>query len=140
MKILHEMADLASNMHFINRKGRNVKMPFQAGILVSIKSITELYNELKSEGVTHILTSHVNQDLLENMFSKVRYMGGNNSHPTAANVCERIRMLCVSKHIKFVVDNPSVEVEKDSDMLSAKIFEELSEDFSTASGKYLIQN
>ena len=49
-------------------------------------------------------------------------------------------MLCVSKHIKFVVDNPSVEVEKDSDMLSAEIFEELSEDFSTASGKYLIQN
>ena len=140
MKILHEMADLVSNMHFINRKGRNVKMPFQAGILVSIKSITELYNELKSEGATHMLTSHVNQDLLENMFSKVRYMGGNNSHPTAANVCERIRMLCVSKHIKFVVGNPSVEVEKDSDMLSAEIFEELSEDFSTASGKYLIQN
>ena len=53
MKILHEMADLVSNMHFINGKGRNVKMPFQAGILVSIKSITELYNKLRVK-VRHI--------------------------------------------------------------------------------------
>ena len=89
MKALRDMADLVSKMHFINKKGKAVKMPFQAGILVSIKSIFELYDELKKEGASYILTSRVNQDILENTFSKVRYMGGNNTHPTAANVCDR---------------------------------------------------
>ena len=113
-------------------------MPFQAGILVSIKSIFELYDELKKEGASYILTSRVNQDILENTFSKVRYMGGNNTHPTAANVCDRLRMLCVSKNVEFVVESTSVEIQEDTNMLSAEIFEELLEDFSASSGLYLI--
>ena len=50
MKVLCNMSDLVSRMYFVNKKGKNVKMAFQAGILVSIKSVIELYNELKSEG------------------------------------------------------------------------------------------
>ena len=138
MKALREMADLVLKMHFINKKGKAVKMPFQAGILVSIKSLFELYDELKKEGASYILTSRVNQDILENTFSKVRYMGGNNTHPTAANVCDRLRMLCVSKNVEFVVESPSVEIPEDTDMLSAEIFEELLEDYSASSGIYLI--
>ena len=127
------MADLVSKMRFINRKGKVVKMPFQAGILVSIKSVISLYDEVKSEGASYLLTTHVNQDILENKFSKVRYMGGNNTHPTAANVCDRIRLLCVSRNVKCVIDRPSVEIEDSGPMLSAEVFEALSEDYSDSS-------
>ena len=65
-------------------------------------------------------------------------MGGNYTHPTAANVCDRMRMLCVSKTVEFVVESPSVEIQEDIDMLSAEIFEELLEDYSASSGIYLI--
>ena len=138
MKVLRNMSDLVSRMYFVNKKGKNVKMPFQVGIQVSIKSVIELYNKLKSEGATYFLTSRANQDILENKFSKVRFMGGNNTHPTAENVCERIRHLCVSKNVNIVVDNPSVEILEDDDLLSAEIFEELREEFSSSSGMYLI--
>ena len=67
-------------------------------------------------------------------------MGGNNTHPTAENVWERIRHLCVSKNVNIVVNNPSVEILQDDDMLSAEIFEELREEFSLSSGMYLIHN
>ena len=67
MKVLRNMSDLVSRMYFVNKKGKNVKMPFQAGILVSIKSVIELYNELKSEGATYFLTSRPNQDILDTL-------------------------------------------------------------------------
>ena len=53
MIILRDVTELVSRMYFVNKKGKNVKMPFQAGILVSIKSVIELYNELKSEEATY---------------------------------------------------------------------------------------
>ena len=111
-------------------------MPFQAGILVSIKSVIALYNELKSEGVEYLLTTRVNQDILENNFSKTRYMGGNNTHPTAANVCDRLRLLCVSKNTSYVVNNPSVEIQEASQFLTAEILDELAEEFSFTPGSY----
>ena len=65
-------------------------------------------------------------------------MGGNNTHPTAANVCDRLRMLFVSKNVEFVVESPSVKIQEDTDILSAEIFRELLEDYSASSGIYLI--
>ena len=53
MKILRDMTDLVSRMHFVNKKRINVRMPFQAGILLSLESVIELYNKLKSEGATY---------------------------------------------------------------------------------------
>ena len=82
------------------------KKPFQTGILVTIESIIALHRELKSEGFPYLMTARANQDALESTFSSLRYMGGNCSHPTAANCCDRICLLCLSKSEKFVVENP----------------------------------
>ena len=50
MKILRDITDLVSRMHFVNKKRINVRMPLQAGTLLSLEIVIELYNELKSEG------------------------------------------------------------------------------------------
>ena len=50
-----------------------------------------MYNELKNEGIIFLLTSRINQDALENTFSSLRYMGGNNCHPSAVECINRIR-------------------------------------------------
>ena len=40
-------------------------------------------------------------------------MGGNNSHPSAIEVCNRIRKFCIVKNVTVVVNNPSVEISDD---------------------------
>ena len=96
---------------FVNfRTGNLTKKKFQTGIIVSVKATLALYNELKSEDLDFFLTSRVNQDALENVFSQVRLMGGSNSHPTAVECTNRIRKLCLVKHMNVVVANSNVEM------------------------------
>ena len=53
----------------------NAKKPFQKGILVNIKSTLALYQEMKEEGYSYLLTSRLNQDALESTFSRLRGIG-----------------------------------------------------------------
>ena len=85
------MMKIVSNMFFINKKGNLCRKPFQSGIIVSIKSTKALFNELKEEGIEYFLTTRANQDCIENFFSCVRFMGGNNSHPSPVETVKRIR-------------------------------------------------
>ena len=110
LKALYAMQELVSYMYF--RGGKNgglCRKPFQSGILTSIKSIIGLYYELKNEEVNYILTTRVNQDVLESFFSCLRDMGGGNSHPSPVDTISRIRKLCVSKNVDYVLDNSNVE-------------------------------
>ena len=84
-------------------------MPFHTGILSSIKSTIALYLELKQEGLDYFLMTKVNQDVIESLFSCVRGSGGSNSHPSSVDTINRIRKLCVSKNVDFVIDNANVE-------------------------------
>ena len=104
------MQDLVTNMYFLNSKtGRLVRKPFQFGIIASIKSTISLFLELKDEGVKYLLTKRVNQDCLESFFSCIRGIGGPNSHPSPVEVIRRIRKLCVSKNIDYVIRGSNVE-------------------------------
>ena len=104
LNALDEMMKLVSNMFFVNKKGNLFRKPFQSGIIVSIKLIKALFNELKEEGIEYFLTTRANQDCIENFFSCVRAMGGNNSHPSPVETVSRIRKACVSKNVNFVID------------------------------------
>ena len=119
------MQELVSNMYFpTQRTGKLGKKPFQAGIVVSIKSTIALYEELKSEGVPWFMTSRINQDGLENLFSTLRFMGGNDFHPSARDFANRIRTLCLTRNIDLVIQNPSVEIVNDGDeYISSQIFD-----------------
>ena len=137
MGILNEMEEIVKKMYFIDKKtGRLVQKPFQKGLLVSIRSIIELFKELKSDGLQYLLTTRVNQDVLENSFSSLRYMGGNNTHPSASNFCKRIGLLCDSKNIHFVATNPYVKYSEESQFLSSDIIDGALDEVSTPQGKY----
>ena len=107
----------------VTQTGRLGQKQFQSGIIVTIKSIKQLYNDLKKEGIHYLLTSRTNQDCLENSFSTLRFMGGSNAHPTANEFCERLRMLCVSKSVNYVIMTPSVEYHDSSQFISAEILD-----------------
>ena len=104
LQALNEMLELVSNMFFVNKRGNLSRKPFQAGIIVSIKSVKALYLELNEEGAEYLLTTRVNQDCIENLLSCVRAMGGSNSHPSPVETINRIRKACVCKNLDFVLD------------------------------------
>ena len=117
------MLNLVKNVYFPNRNGNNVQKPFQKGIIVSIKSTIQMFSELKSEGISFLLTSRVNQDCLENMFTQIRQMGGPNSHPTSVELINRVRKLCLTKNVNVIVSGTCVEQYNDCDFISAKILD-----------------
>ena len=76
------MNDLVSNMYFLNEKGKLTRKPFQSGIIVSIRSTVAIYKILEEGNVQYVLTTRLNQDCLENVFSLLRFLGGHGTHPT----------------------------------------------------------
>ena len=92
---------------------------------MSINSTLDLYQELKNEGISYLLTSRLNQDGLENFFSQVRALGGNNSHPSTVETINRIRTLCLTKNVKSIVNNSVVEMQDDDEFLSVNLIDEL---------------
>ena len=67
-------------------------LPFQKGFVISIDSTLELFERYTSKYNAHyLLTSRLNQDCLENFFSRVRGMGGSNTHPGTVEFKNRLR-------------------------------------------------
>jgi hypothetical protein len=57
-------------------------IPFQKGILLPNRSLSELYDYVSVKYKTeYILTLWLNQNILEKIFSHVGGMGANNEHP-----------------------------------------------------------
>ena len=123
INVLNKMLDLVNKMYF--GKDSLKKKPFQTGIIVSIKATLDLYEELKTEGFSFLLTSRLNQDSLENVFSQLRALGGNNTHPSSVQTINRIRTLCLSKNVNEIVSNSSVEMSNEDTFLSVDLLDEL---------------
>lgn len=91
------------------------KLHFIRGVVISSKSLLSLYEELSAKrGIEFLLTSHLNQDCLENFFSRIRAMGGSYTHPTTVEFIHRARRLIVGKSSELVVQTASVEMEESS--------------------------
>ena len=115
------MNDLVSNMYFLNERGKLTRKPFQCGIIVSIRSTLALYQELKDENVQYVLTTRLNQDCLENLFSLLRFLGGHGAHPTPIQVMDRIRKICLTKSVNIVLDQANVEQSDQDQFITAEI-------------------
>ena len=114
LSALDKMENFVQRMEFCNygkkySRAGYLSIPFQRGILVSIKSTKALYGELKAAGTKYFLTSKVNSDCLENFFSRLRSIGGDNTHPGPASAVERVRILLIGKDPQHLVTNPAVK-------------------------------
>lgn len=114
MKALDDMEQLIKEMKI---EGLSHKLPWQKGILISIQSMRALYDDLVVHGpLQFILTTRLNQDHLENYFSRIRGIGGDNSHPSPVILIKRIRILQVGNHADILVPNAPVQLEKEEEV------------------------
>ena len=66
----------------IRCRNRNGKLPCLDGWQLSINSVIQLWEDLSVNcGVSFLITSRLNQDPLENLFSVIRSKGGHRSNP-----------------------------------------------------------
>lgn len=93
-EILNEMETATRTMRV---KGKKSLLPFQKGILISITSLVGLLAEAGAvHNLKYILTTHLTQDVLENLFSQIRGTGHFYDHPTPIEVMSRIKTLLLS--------------------------------------------
>lgn len=93
--LFDEVYDTIFNMRC---NGKNSLQIFQKGILMYINGTRYLLKILKEYGLNYLLTTKINQDALENLFSQVRSRGGLNDHPTPLNALYRLRMIVLGKN------------------------------------------
>jgi len=110
--LLNKAFQTFSSMKVGIRK-RRTYAPFQKGLLIHIVSLRGLFKELRQEhNVKYILTSRLNQDYLENIFSQIRGMGRLHATPTALEFQYRVKRVICS-NILFVPKTASVEPDLD---------------------------
>ena len=114
--ILQRMFDMVTKMRQIGTKPKAKLKPFQEGIARSINSIRNLFKSLKKDyNISYLLTSHVNQDCVENAFSRIRGIGGTHVTPNPTECLNRLRLLMIGSKVlqNLVVDNTAVETADD---------------------------
>ena len=97
---------------------KNHLLPFQKGILISNRSLKNLYNDMKimfenTHPVIYIMTTRLNQDVVENLFAYIRAMGACNDRPTALDIRYRFRWYILGKHSTDVFTDGSNTVVQD---------------------------
>ena len=116
--ILDQMEHFLKTFHVMNSDGSKkvAWQPWQHGMMCSIKSTRDLYKELVTDGpFEFLLTAKLNQDCLENLFSRLRALGGDNTHPSPLEIMNRMRLLLLMKKPDLlIVNKPAVEMEDDN--------------------------
>ena len=127
-QILLEMEQAISKMTVGNRKAGSF-VPFQKGYLISCKSVRLLFNDLKEKyGLEYLMTSHLNQDCLENFFSRIRCLFGSNQHPGPVEFMDRFRKAVLGKSVAFTVPNAVVTCEGEEEEEDPVVVESLTAD------------
>ena len=110
--VIQKMMKAVEKMRCLGKRAQN--LPFQKGIMISSQSLLGLREALhKRYKVDFLLTSHLNQDCIENLFSRVRALGGSYTHPTSTEFIYRMRKLIVGKASDLVIETAPVEMADD---------------------------
>ena len=130
---LENMEWLADGARKFTKKqpdGREGHLPCQKGILRNIASLRGLSQAVREAvpSVKYILTSRVNQDCLENTFSQLRGMGGQNQCPDAVEVRHRLRIMLMA---------PSPLVAANSRGLAVQLERDCEDDASAAPSEFV---
>ena len=147
MKALDDMANLMLKFKVYDEKlgvptdAKKNALTWWHAILVHIQSTISLHHDMVLNGpLEYILMRRLNQDCLENYFSRFRAIGGDNNHPGPVAAIKRIRNLMLTKNAKFIVNKPSVQIEyreeterqineQEDQILSATTTQVLTEDY-----------
>ena len=99
-RILYWDADIMSIVERFN--------PFQKGIIISTRSLINLYHQLQKDfNFEYLLTRRLNQDPVEHMFGVIRQMGGTYDHPNALSFKYRIMRYILGKRTALTASMPN---------------------------------
>lgn len=80
-KNIRNSIHVLKTLHKISSKGLS-RPPCFDGMLITLKSILNIYEEQKQIGFEFLLTNRLNQDPIENTFASYSQRGGHNENPT----------------------------------------------------------
>ena len=92
-------------------EGKGAALPFEKGIISGSRSVRQLCDDLRNRGYKYVLTSRLNQDVVENFFSCIRGLGGGpDIHPDRLQALQRakVKLLCTETDHVVPVSKPSV--------------------------------
>ena len=135
-KVLKRMHTLVTKMRAITKKGNKKKglCPFQKGIAMGCTALPKLWDYLHARypQIKYLLTCRLNQDALENFFSRVRGLGRTYHHPSGSEALSRVRLLMVTQDANFVVESapvaPAVDEDSEEIMLAAAQLDDFREE------------
>lgn len=113
------LAKVTSTTKHMKVGNRQALLPFQKGILICNSSLRNLYYDLKKKfnsEMSYVITSRLNQDVVENLFSYIRSMGATNDRPTALDIRYRLRWYILGKHSTDFFTQGSNTIAHDSSM------------------------
>jgi len=120
--LLNKVYEFIFNMRFTNKS--NLQL-FQKALLMNINGTQKLLNIVQEHGLTYLLTSKVNQDALENLFSQIRTSGGLNDHPSPLNALYRLRMIILGKNPGVVSTSSNTTDNNQEEFMVAKTFKQI---------------
>ena len=78
-------------------------------MILCAQSLKDFYTEMRQEfKISFLFSSRLNQDVLENLFSKIRAIG-NNPSPNSTEFLLRLRLILLGIDPSALYDRPSVE-------------------------------
>lgn len=116
-KILEDMKSNITKMRVITKKGvKKNLLPFQKGIIMSIRSLKMLFKDMQAEyKISYLITNRLNQDILEGLFSIMRYNGGLHDHPSPLEFKYRLRNYILGRNDGAISSAANVEDQQDSE-------------------------
>lgn len=113
---LKQMLHLFKDIKVIDANGSllKVKIPCFECWQITIKSIIQLWDTLKSFNFPYLRTRKINQDCVENFFGSIRQQGGNSVNPTPIQFVRAFKKLLSTK---FLQHSEGQNCAQDSDQM-----------------------
>lgn len=101
IKYLEEMLFFLEHINVYNANGLHVKVKCLKSWQITIRSIMQLWDKLKSCNFPFLQTRRINQDCLENFFGTIRQQGGNCFNPTPIQFMRAFKILFSTKILQY---------------------------------------
>lgn len=104
--------------------GKQSLQLFQKALLMNINGTKLVLQIFMEYNLKYLLTSKVNQDALENIFSQLRSGGGLNDHTSSVNALHRLRTIILGKNSGIVSRSSNTADQNQEDFLVAAAFKQ----------------
>ena len=113
--ILDDMADTITKLRKVGAKKDAALLPFQKGIALVCASMKGLYKYVRERyNMPYVMTSRLNSDCVENLFSRLRGLGAANDSPDVTQAFNHLRLVMIGQDTDYVVPKASVEFREDT--------------------------